>query len=146
MSCHNGLYTIFNNRMVNFTIGCIPLFRTECIDSGKQMLVSAVYSISREMFCSGCHTMALACFNILHCHCFYTVLIISKGSDIGNRIFEIHINVNHRSKRPVHTNCCSFCTGYIAQIICFLHISGCCHLNLSPKKGSFISNSVSAGL
>ena len=125
MTCHNTHQSGINHCFPHFTVEFHPLIEWQCIDTCHHMLVTVINAIPGEVFAT-CrhHSVFLQPFHHTEQMGNHFIRIITKCTDIGNRIIRIQVQVCHRRKGPMHTVRAAFMSCDPSHFVGIISISG----------------------
>ena len=137
MADHDSFCTLIDQRFINSAIGLHPFVAIEGVDTGEDVLITLIHTVTGEMFDGYCHTTFIGGIQIAGCTGNNHVRVRAKGTCVGNGIMEVPVDIHNRCKGPVETHRCTFFAGYISHPVGIFGISGCRDSHRCTKAGSF---------
>ena len=144
MTCHHRLSALIDQILVNISIGFVPLLSIQGIDAGHNMLVTLVYAVAGKMLDGHGHMILFCAPQVGAGTAQHLLRIRAEGTNIGNGIVKIHIDVHDGRKTPVESHGRTLRTGGIAHAVGILRVlrGGNCHR--LAEAGAFKSQAVTA--
>ncbi|MPM11764.1 hypothetical protein SDC9_58115 [bioreactor metagenome] len=145
MTDHDGQRALFDHCFVDFAVTFIPFRNGQTVHGAHQMPITLVHAVARKMFDCRRDAVLMQAFHLLTGKTDHLIDVRAERPDVRDRVFEVHVDVHDRGKRPVAADCLRFTAGNKAQLIGFLLI-GCRRDTHRPAVVRAVrADSVSAG-